>query len=164
GQIEVEARPGSGSSFTLYFPVAAAPQPSDAPSALPTPTPGAMSDRVILVVEDDDAVRGLVCRTLGRYGYRVLEACNGQDALELAERYSDAIDLLLSDVIMPGLNGRQVADRLARSRAETRVLFMSGHTDGVLGQNSVIEDDRTQLLRKPFTPTELARRVEEALI
>ena len=151
-------------TFRLFLPRAAAPRPvPQLPDARPArPTPEA-TGRVVLVVEDEEAVRHLVCRALAKQGYRVLEAGDGNEALTLAGSFGEPIDLLLTDMIMPGQNGRQVATRLTAERPGTRVLFMSGHTDGVLGQNGLIDQETTQVVRKPFTTAELIRRVEEAL-
>jgi CheY-like chemotaxis protein len=93
----------------------------------------------------------------------VLSAADGTSAVELSRQTGGRIDLLLSDMIMPGLNGRQVAHQITEQRPGIRVLFMSGHADGVLGRNGLIEEEHTQLIRKPFTPTELAQRVDEVL-
>ncbi len=165
GHVTVDSEPGRGSTFRLYFPRISAPavgigEPLAAVGAT-SARPG--GDRVVLVVEDEDAVRRLVCETLSRSGYRVLKASDGRSALAVSQSFDEPIDLLLSDMIMPGMNGRQVAEQITERRAETRVLFMSGHADGVLGRNGLIEGADTQLIRKPFTTVELARRVEEVL-
>jgi PAS domain S-box-containing protein len=164
GHILVESEPGCGAIFRLYFPTAAEPVPEHPAPRPDDPTADASTDRVVLVVEDEDSIRDLVGMTLTRRGYRVLRARDGQSALELSRQYGKPIDLLLTDMIMPGLNGRQVAERITADRRETRVLFMSGHAEGMLGRNGLIEDQATELLRKPFTPSELARRVEEILV
>ncbi len=163
GHVSLESEVGQGTTFRIYFPRIQPPR--DPATALPALPPSRLGgrDRVVLVVEDEDSVRRLVCQTLTRSGYRVLEAPDGGAALEVSARFSDPIHLLLSDMIMPGMNGRQVATRITERRQETRVLFMSGHADGVLGRNGLIEEEGTQLIRKPFTPAELASRVEELL-
>jgi CheY-like chemotaxis protein len=165
GHVTLETEVGAGATFRLYFPCTARPQECD---AVPPPAPGAAlpstgARRVVLVVEDEDGVRKLACRVLTMQGYEVLEAHDGQTAVELAERFQQPIDLLVSDMIMPGMNGRQVAQSITQRRTETKVLFMSGHADGVLGRNGLIEQEGTHLLRKPFTPAELAHHVREML-
>ncbi len=164
GHIAVESDAGQGTIFRLHLPRATAPRPMPTlPDARPPRPPTPSSGRVVMVVEDEEGVRQLVCRTLARAGYQVLEARDGDEALALAGRFPDPIDLLLSDMIMPGLNGRQVAAKITAVRAGTRVLFMSGHTDGVLGRNGLADPDTPSVVRKPFTPAELLRRVEDAL-
>jgi signal transduction histidine kinase/ligand-binding sensor domain-containing protein/CheY-like chemotaxis protein len=162
GQILVDSEPGRGSTFRIYLP-----RTEEQPTAEPTERAAAQpavagADRVVLVVEDEDAVRGLVCRTLRRYGYRILEAPDGPSALEISSRHPEPIHLLLSDMIMPGMSGKDVADRITALRRETNVLFMSGHTRDVLGSRGML-DESTDLIQKPFAPADLARRVREAL-
>jgi two-component system cell cycle sensor histidine kinase/response regulator CckA len=115
----------------------------------------------ILVVEDDDQVRGIAGRILREHGYHVIEASGGAEALGLAAREAGGIDLLLSDVVMPGMGGAELADRLRRAQPGVRVLHMSGYTSGIGGP-----DPRTvlpELIEKPFTAAELLRRVRALL-
>jgi ligand-binding sensor domain-containing protein/nitrogen-specific signal transduction histidine kinase len=162
GQILVDSAPGRGTSFRIYLPRANEPVQQPEQPERPAPQPAAGQDRVVLVVEDEAAVRGLVCRTLRRYGYRILEAADGPSALEISSRHPEPIHLLLSDMIMPGMSGKDVADRITAMRRETSVLFMSGHTRDVLGSRGML-DEQTDLIQKPFAPADLARRVREAL-
>jgi two-component system cell cycle sensor histidine kinase/response regulator CckA len=115
----------------------------------------------ILVVEDGDAVRSLVCRMLVQNGYRVLEARDGRDALELCENCPESIQLVLTDLVMPNMSGAELASRLARLRPALRILFMSGFTGEPLarrlGRESLI------FLQKPFTSIALAERVRRVL-
>jgi CheY-like chemotaxis protein len=116
----------------------------------------------ILVAEDEDAVRALTTRILRKRGYAVLEAKHGAEALEIAQKHSGRIDLLLTDVVMPVLGGRELAERLARVRPAVKVLFMSGYANDALLQHGVSQGSRT-FLEKPFTPDALATKVREVL-
>jgi CheY-like chemotaxis protein len=116
----------------------------------------------VLVVEDDRAVRAVAVRALRRLGYNVLEAENGEDALRLCARHPHAIDLLLTDMGMPRLSGRELVERLSPTPPELRVLYMSGYTD-----NASLHSDRlpgnARFLQKPFMPSDLAVKVRETL-
>ncbi|HKP76239.1 MAG TPA: response regulator, partial [Longimicrobiaceae bacterium] len=116
----------------------------------------------VLYVEDEDAVRALGTRTLRRLGYTVLEACGGGEALGVSERHAGEIDLLLTDVVMPEIGGRELADELAGRRPGLRVLYVSGYTADVVARHGVAEDGRG-FLEKPFSPALLAERVREVL-
>lgn len=116
----------------------------------------------VLLVDDDDAVRLLVRRILDRGGFELLEAANGFEALRLAEAHPGGVDLLLSDVAMPGMGGTELAQRLRERQPSVGVLFMSGYFD----QETVrtpIEEGREWFIEKPFTPDELASRVAAVL-
>ena len=116
----------------------------------------------ILLVEDDATVRELTGRALKAQGYTLLEAQDGQAALELSNRYSDPIHLLLTDVVMPGMTGRQLAERLRPHRAEMRVLYMSGYTDDAIALRGVLAEG-TMFLAKPFTEEALTQKVRAVL-
>jgi CheY-like chemotaxis protein len=116
----------------------------------------------VLLVEDDDQVRSLAGGILRRCGYRVLDAQNGGEALLIADEHPAPIDLLVTDVIMPRMNGRQLATRLTSRRPELQVLYMSGYTDDVVLRDGV-RNREVAFLRKPFSPESLARRVREVL-
>ena len=116
----------------------------------------------ILVVEDEDAVRSMVREALEARGYRVLVARNGVEALDMASRHGDYIDLLVTDVVMPQMNGAELAQRLERERPGLRVLFVSGYTDDAVIRHGVLEA-RTHFLQKPFSLESLARKVREIL-
>ncbi|MGZ8493496.1 MAG: response regulator, partial [Gemmatirosa sp.] len=116
----------------------------------------------VLLVEDEDAVRAIARETLARRGYHVLVAPDGPGAIALARRHTTPIDLLLTDVIMPGMHGRELAEALLRDRPAMRVLFMSGYTeDEVLHRG--ISTEALAFIAKPFTPDTLAARVRDVL-
>ncbi|HLA94721.1 MAG TPA: response regulator, partial [Pyrinomonadaceae bacterium] len=116
----------------------------------------------ILLVEDEEAVMKLTHSVLELYGYRVLAATNGDDALVVSSGYDDPIHLLLTDVIMPGMNGRELADQLFWVRPETRVLYMSGYTDSAIENQGVLESGAS-FIQKPFGTETMARKVREVL-
>ena len=161
GQIQVASRPGEGSTFTIYLPRAEAPSALAASiAAVDAPVPG--GSETVLVVEDEDAVRHLVCRALRAKGYRVLEAPHAEAAIELSAATAGAIDLLVSDLIMPGMGGLMLAERLAPGRPSMRVLFMTGYAPEAVDRHGDL-DAAGSLLEKPFTADQLARRVREVL-
>jgi two-component system cell cycle sensor histidine kinase/response regulator CckA len=116
----------------------------------------------ILLVEDDAGVRGATRRFLEAHGYTVLEATQGREALRLCEKHCGPIDLLITDVVMPEMSGRDVAERLKPSRPNMKVLFMSGYTDKAIVHRGEL-DPGTAFLQKPFTPDALSRKVREVL-
>jgi two-component system cell cycle sensor histidine kinase/response regulator CckA len=156
GHIAVDTALDRGTTFTLYLPLAeravAAGQVGLESGASPTGT------ETVLLVEDEDAVRSLSRRILQARGYTVIEARDGQEGLSLAQQFSGQIHLLITDVIMPHMNGPQLADRLVPLRPKMKTLFMSGYTDEALE----FEAHRS-FLQKPFTPAGLARKVREVL-
>jgi two-component system, cell cycle sensor histidine kinase and response regulator CckA len=173
GSIFVESEVGHGTTFTIYLPgvaaaagaaaagAAGAGQPSDPPS--PPERQGALlGSETILLVEDEERLRLVTSTVLRRYGYKVLEAQSGGDALVLCEQHRGTIHLLLTDVIMPRMSGKQLAERLSPTRPAMLVLYMSGYTDGVIARQGVLEPG-TAFLQKPITPEVLARKVREVL-
>ena len=116
----------------------------------------------ILLVEDDEVVRKLVSEVLDNEGYRLLEAANGVAALSICSQYEEPIHLLLTDVIMPEMSGRDLADRLVPQHPEMKVLFMSGYTDDVIADHGVL-DAGTPFIQKPFAPDVLVRKVRDVL-
>jgi len=153
GYIAVESEPEHGATFRVYLPRIEAPVEPPCGDDRRSPLPG--GEATILLVEDEEAVRGLVREILSRLGYHVLVAGDGIEALALSQRFPDAIHLLLTDVIMPGMNGRELAERMMVARPDTRILFMSGYAE------PPIPDE--VLLQKPVTPAALARKVAEVL-
>jgi two-component system cell cycle sensor histidine kinase/response regulator CckA len=160
GHIQVRSRPGEGSSFTVYLPRAEAPRPPRGALAAAAPVSG--GSETVLVAEDEEAVRHLVCRVLRAKGYRVLEARHAEAALELAAAAAEPIDLLLSDLVMPGLGGRALADRLLNARPGLRVLFITGYAAEAVERQGRLPAGHG-LLEKPFTADQLAHKVRETL-
>jgi PAS domain S-box-containing protein len=159
GHIRVYSEPGRGSTFRAYFPAVGESIAEPAPAAEVAPARG---QETVLLVEDEEMVRRVAREILEAQGYTVLVASNGHEAAQTAAQHAGPIDLLLTDVVMPGMSGRVVADRLATSRPEARVLFMSGYTDGAIAHHGVL-DPRMAYLAKPFTVDSLSRRVREVL-
>jgi two-component system cell cycle sensor histidine kinase/response regulator CckA len=116
----------------------------------------------ILVAEDEDGVRSLTKEVLEKYGYTVLEASNGEEALKIAERHEGPLDLLLSDVVMPRMGGPELAQELLARRPAVKVLYMSGYTDHPMVRRGVVNAG-VAFLQKPFTPTVLVSRIREIL-
>jgi CheY-like chemotaxis protein len=116
----------------------------------------------VLLAEDDAAVRRVMAEALAQKGYQVLSAPDGQKALELARAHAEEIELLVTDLVMPGMTGRELAEALLAERPHLRVLYMSGYTDDAVVRHGVLEAG-TLYLQKPFTPNALAFKVREAL-
>ncbi len=149
-----------GTCFTVLFPAA----PGLARAGAPSPA-GRAADggtETVLVVDDDDGVRGVVCEALRRRGYSVLEADSGERAMEVEAGYRAPIDLLLTDVVMPGLKGPDLAERLAVRRPEMKIVFMSGHAEGPELRERVLGPS-TSFIRKPFSPDEVAAHLRDVL-
>jgi CheY-like chemotaxis protein len=158
GHISVASRPGRGSTFEIHFPSVDASPPQRVVER--SDTPGGCE--TVLLVEDQPQVRALAARVLRRAGYVVLEASTGSEALLLAEGSADRIDLLLTDVVLPLMNGRQVAERIRALRPAVKVLFTSGYTGDVAPQPGLL-DLGSAFLQKPFTASGLTRAVREVL-
>jgi CheY-like chemotaxis protein len=161
GDIRLRSELGGGTTFVIYLPRL---QQADAHQARRSPAAGVThgGSETILLVEDDVSLRHLALRVLRRAGYTVLEAQSSRQAIALGASHSDRIDLLLTDVVMPDLSGRAVAERLATHRPDLRVLYMSGYTDDDVMRRGITAV-QTQFIQKPFLPDDLLRRVREAL-
>ena len=159
GWIGVESEPGLGTTFTICLPRATS-------GVAPETTPKALEDpggsETILVAEDQEEVLRLAAESLSGRGYRVLTASSGAAALELAGSYAGPIDLLLSDVLMPGMNGRELAEQIGLERPATAVLLMSGHDPEMAAGRSASSSENS-FLTKPFTPSDLAAKVRQVL-
>jgi two-component system, cell cycle sensor histidine kinase and response regulator CckA len=159
GYILLESEVGKGSMFEIYLP--RVDEALEVPSESKRLVKLDQDHRTILLVEDERSLRKLTLSTLRDIGYTVYEAQDAREALDLAKRTETAIDLLLTDVVMPGMSGRALADTLSPLRPGMRVLYMSGYTDGEIAPHGVLEAG-TSILRKPFTRDQLMRQVEEA--
>ena len=159
GHIAVESEPGDGTTMKVYFPlVVEAPTP-------PEPRPDVAADTgsgTILLVEDEELLRSLVTRIFTRAGFTVLAAPDGETALQLVADHAGPLDLLLTDVVLPGMNGREVADGVKALRPGVRVLFMSGYTEDAIVHHGVL-DEGIEFLEKPFTRQDLLARVNAIL-
>ncbi|MGH7482579.1 MAG: ATP-binding protein, partial [Longimicrobiales bacterium] len=158
GTVDVESRTGTGTTFTLYFPRT---EPGADAAVDGSGAPGAL-DKVVLVVEDERSVRELASRILSRAGLTVVTAADAATALRILDDRQRRIDLLLSDVVMPEMGGRELADRALRLRPELPILFMSGYTEEAIARHGVLLAG-TVLLEKPFTPEQLLGRVRAVL-
>jgi PAS domain S-box-containing protein len=160
GTIDVDTAPGMGSSFRIWLPRAEEPAELTAP-APKADAPGT-GDETILLVEDETVVRHLVAEILENSGYTVMQAGDGPSALELLRRHSGKLDLLLTDVVMPGMSGPEVAQAVTSMRPGTQVLYISGYTDSAIGHHGVLEPG-IAFLQKPFSADELNRKIRVLL-
>jgi two-component system, cell cycle sensor histidine kinase and response regulator CckA len=162
GRIAVHSEPGSGTEFKLYFPRVESDNREEARVPPASPATAARGTETILMAEDEDTVRRLVLKVLESRGYTVLVARSGREALDIEEAYDARIHLLLTDVVMPGMGGRELARAVAQRREGVKIAFMSGFTDdAVFSEESSAGGGR--LIRKPFSAETLARFVREAL-
>ncbi len=159
GTIDVVSEPGRGTTIGIYLPRHGA-GAADQQAAVAAPMTG--GSETILIVEDEDAIRRLTQRILQKRGYTVLAAAGGHEALALLANHGGPIHLVMTDVVMPGMNGRQLADRLAKSHPDTKILFASGYTDDAIMHHGVL-DPGTNFLSKPYTVEDLTRKVRTVL-
>ncbi|MHB1024184.1 MAG: response regulator [Desulfobacteria bacterium] len=160
GSIVVCSEVGIGTTVKIYLPrveeETVRPVKDDRPTDLPGGT------ETVLVVEDEDTLRTLRERILGDLGYQVVPAPGGAEAIALAQRYGDRIDLLLTDVVMPGMSGAELATRLVLHHPEMKVLYTSGYTDDAIVRHGVL-DEEVSFIGKPYAPLALAKKVREVL-
>ena len=160
GHIEVNSERGIGTSFSVYFQVVdavAAPRPTE--PELPKLYGG---NETVLVVEDEPVVRNIAVKILNRHGYTVFSAKNGLMALRLIQDEHPAIDVLLTDVIMPGMNGRELAEKVRPAYPDVKVIFTSGYTREIIGSQGILAEG-TDFIAKPYTPAALAKKIREVL-
>jgi CheY-like chemotaxis protein len=161
GHFEVHSELGRGTSFKVYFPSVDESLPIGRKSSHGAHD-APRGDETILLVEDEEAVRKITKITLQSLGYTVLEAANGREALHLCEQHPDPIHLMITDVVMPEIGGRQVAEILATCRPQTKVLFISGYTDDAVVRHG-IQQSEAAFLQKPFKAASLAKKVRAVL-
>jgi PAS domain S-box-containing protein len=157
GYVAVESAPGSGSTFTVYLPLV----DGEAETSLPAREPASAGGETVLVVDDDEEVRALACDVLRAEGYVVLDAATPLAALEICEQHKDPIDLLLTDVVMPVMSGRELVERVRPIRPEAKILYMSGYPGEVIDKHGVLTSGA--FVQKPFTPAALVDKVRAAV-
>lgn len=160
GHIGLYSEPGKGTTFKVYLPRLEEADEKREPRV--SQSESLEGSETVLLVEDEDSVRELARRILEMYGYVVLEAAGGDDTRRICEGHEGRINLMLTDVVMPGANGRELAQMVAPLQPEMKVLYMSGYTDDAIVQHGALSAD-TPFLQKPFTPATLARKVREVL-
>jgi two-component system, cell cycle sensor histidine kinase and response regulator CckA len=158
GYIDVESQPGKGTTFLIYFPVVALESPSEERRTSEL----IEGHETILVCEDEEAVRLLTRTVLERAGYTVLEAPDGAAALRIFQENIKVIDLVILDVVMPGMNGKEVYDSIKRLRPEQKVLFNSGYTDDIVATKGILED-KLAFISKPLRPVDFLNEVRRVL-
>jgi len=150
---------GVGTTFKIYLPRV---DEEASPRRKPTAAGPAGGSETVLLIEDDASLRDLLCETLEGAGYTVLVADGGAKALQIADEYGGAIHLIVTDVIMPGLTGRQAAEKIKDAHSEVEIFFISGYTNEVIAKHGVLEP-RARFLSKPFTPDDLLRKIRDVL-
>jgi PAS domain S-box-containing protein len=159
GDIELFSEPGRGTTFKIYLPRLAGAPGASSGAVAPQPSSG---HETLLLVEDESVIRSAMRHSLEHLGYQVLEAADGRDALALCERPDQPVDVLVTDVVMPHMNGPELVERARRVRPNLRVLYMSGYADRALIHQGMRDPD-TSFLQKPFAPETLGRKIREVL-
>jgi signal transduction histidine kinase len=159
GQVVVESAPGRGSTFRIWLPIVG--ETVEPPVDVPRPEPAPAAAETVLLVEDEESVRTMVRRVLEQQGYSVLPAATGEEALDLACSRLDDIDLVFTDVVMPGMNGDELVEQLRTMRPDLEVIYMSGYAEGASRRG--VLDPTTTYLQKPFTPSALTQVVRSVL-
>ncbi|MCS6924162.1 MAG: response regulator, partial [Fimbriimonadales bacterium] len=161
GHIWVYSELGKGTTFKIYLPRAYTPAEAPRP-LLPSETPDLQGKETILVVEDEPDVLEVAAESLRQHGYTVLTANSPAEALQLVQTYSEPIQLLVTDVVMPVMSGRELADYVMRIYPHIKVLYVSGYTENTIVHHGVL-DEGIQFLPKPYTPSQLVQKVREVL-
>jgi len=159
GYVFAQSEVGRGTTFRIYLPRV---EDSAEPCSAPASQAASGGSETVLLVEDEESVRQLVRETLQAKGYQVLEAENGEAALLIANAHQGSIDVLITDVVMPGMSGRELSKKLYEARPKTKVLYLSGYTEDAIMHQGVFEAG-TAFLQKPFTLQMLSRKVRDVL-
>jgi CheY-like chemotaxis protein len=159
GYIWVYSEPGRGTTFKVYFPEQAKSEPKPFATA---PIDSVIGTETVLVVEDDEAMRKLIAALLDGSGYKVLQAANGEAALQIANECAQQIDLVLTDMLMPGMSGIELSSKLRELRPELKILLMSGYAGDLIARYRVSESE-IMLIEKPFTRQNLLAKIRTAL-
>ena len=162
GHVLVESEPGAGTTFKVYFPRVSEPVAAVVPAAAKPNTIAPTPIETLLIVEDEPAVRSTLSRILTRLGYAVLEAGHGGEAMRISAEHAGSIDLVISDVMMPEMSGREFSDRFSVARPRSRVLFMSGYTDDEVVRMGLISGTHS-FIEKPFTVEQITAKVRDVL-
>ena len=160
GHVGVYSEPGVGTTFKIYLP--RVDQPARSGKSISDPRLPPRGSETVLLVEDEDGVRSFARHVLADLGYSVLEAADGDEALRVAGKHAGQIHLLITDVVMPGLGGRPLAEHVQALSPEAKVLYISGYTDDAVVRHGVLEEE-VRFLQKPFSSMALALKVREAL-
>jgi CheY-like chemotaxis protein len=161
GSISVQSMPNEGTTFTVYLPIVRGAVRDDIEAVSPARHDPLEGNETILIVEDDPHVRAICARVLERLGYTVIVAEDGTRALEQCGEYAESIDLLLTDIVMPGIDGFELAARVAELRPGIKTLFCSGYSGPALNRKTLVQQDA--FLQKPYTPLVLAKTVRDVL-
>jgi two-component system cell cycle sensor histidine kinase/response regulator CckA len=157
GYVMVDSEPGRGSTFAVYLPRVE--EELETEMEVPVTTASSPGSGTVLLVDDDEEVRTLASRVLRDHGYVVLEAANPDEALAICAEHKEPIDLLLTDVVMPIMSGRELAEQVRPLRPEARIMYMSGYPGDVIGKHGVLASG--SFIQKPFTPAILSAKVHE---
>ena len=161
GFIEVDSVPAVGTTFKVYLPIAE--ETISSRRIAKISSPDVAGSATVLLAEDQDSIRDVLCEFLESKGYKVLSAQNGRQAVDIAEQYPESIDVLVTDVIMPQIRGLELAKRVTVLHPDIRVIFMSGYSEDALVENRLLFERSMTLIQKPFDPEELAQKIRESL-
>jgi CheY-like chemotaxis protein len=160
GHISVYSEPGKGTSFRIYFPWTKL--PADRTGDTEMKAEPAMGKETVLVVEDNEQVRTLSCEILKQYGYKVIDTPDGKSALEMLQAFSDPVHLMITDVIMPDMNGKELYEKISKMYPDIKTLFMSGYPEDVISHHGVLEAE-LNFIQKPFSLNDFVGKVRDVL-